>query len=82
MIVIRRHLHGDLAVRREERSETCEEMLVICDPVQRSVRENEIERTVGDKALDLAALEVQHFRTERARRNLTLTAGTADWRIK
>ena len=65
--MIRRHLHGELAVRREQGDEAREEALVIADPVQCGVGEDEIEGAISDEAFDFATLEAEHFRTERLR---------------
>src|ERR1044071_253126 len=61
MIVVRRKLKRDLSRRGEQVREPREELLVIRNPMERGIREHQIERTFADERLDVALLEAQHL---------------------
>ena len=59
MVVVRRHLHGELAAGGKRGRQPGEERGVIVDPMKRGVREHDVERLGGRPLGDVAELEGQ-----------------------
>ena len=59
MVVVRRHLHGELAAGGKRGRQPGEERGVIVDPMKRGVREHDVERLGGRPPGDVAELEGQ-----------------------
>ena len=61
MVVVRRHLHGELTAGGQRGRQPREERGVVVDPVQRGVREHEVEGLGGRPLGNVAELEGQAF---------------------
>jgi hypothetical protein len=52
VIVVGRHLHGQLSVAAQHRCQQWKEPLVTRDPMQRGIRENQIESFCPNVSMD------------------------------